>query len=484
MNAIKNINVISLLILIIIAVVFLVMESQIIVAAVLAVLSLLSLFIPKIGSKKSSDDELIDKIKYTVEQVKEGKLASRIVIFNNNTPLENVAWNINKCLDQVEIILRESRNTIDAVGRGEMHRSMFPAGLQGEFKETAYRIQKAIYSMKANENYKIKGQLSSTFSKFNNGIKGNFDVITTDINKTERSFIEVASSSSEASTSALKTFNAVETTAEQIKSLSELVINTADAINVMDTNVNDITMVVNLIKDIADQTNLLALNAAIEAARAGEHGRGFAVVADEVRKLAERTQKATGEISITIQNLQQQSSSISDNSLAMSTIANSTSDTMNTFSDTMNCFTEDLTSMSKLSNKSSFTLYLSNFKIHHILFKSDAYSSIVNGNVSENPKEDHTHCRFGEWYYGVGAKHFANNSIFKQMGFHHAEIHKLINENLACAYESVCLKESVSNKEIMDKFQKTEEHINKFFDLLDRFSEEVGEEIKTNEVIV
>lgn len=113
-----------------------------------------------------------------------------------------------------------------------------------------------------------------------------------------------ADSAQHAADTTQKGFDVVRHTVDGIRQRGEGTKANAKLVESLGARSDQIGAIVSTIEDIADQTNLLALNAAIEAARAGEMGRGFAVVADEVRALAERTTRATKEISEMIRAIQ------------------------------------------------------------------------------------------------------------------------------------------------------------------------------------
>jgi len=441
------------------------LEAAILIFGTLAI----SLFVP--STKKEDASKQYDNIIRVVKKVSEGYLSDRITIHEDHTKTGKLAWSINDMLDQVEVLLRETRSSIEHVRDGKHYRTMFPSGLHHEFADTAILINDAIDSMKDNAVFQLRGEFADEFAKNAKGTQEGFSVITHDISTGSDEMSRVSAKISSVADLSEESYKTINSVYDDLNALHGKIENTSHSIISMNEQAQSISSIVELIKDIAEQTNLLALNAAIEAARAGEHGRGFAVVADEVRKLAEKTQKATSEISISVQGLQQQSNDIQTNSEEMNEVANKSLESIDEYKDVQNSLNDDIHAAAESAQLTSDRLLVALAKVDHIFYKTKAYSTITNGTTHDELDTDHHNCRFGKWFDEEGKNIFGSCNTYDKIFEPHKSVHKYTIENYAIAKEGVnALRE---NKEtIVNNFVKIEKASAQLFGLLNTLVEE------------
>jgi len=204
-----------------------------------------------------------------------------------------------------DFTLRAQVRATDEAGQTAVAFNQLVEQMQGSLREVLVNAERiADASDRASGVARQVSEASSRQSESASAMASAIEEMTVSINHITESTHDAQHRAHEAGSAADSGATIISKTNNEMDQIAGTVQTAGETINDLGRQSDKISGIMQVIKEVADQTNLLALNAAIEAARAGEQGRGFAVVADEVRKLAERTRKATEEISQMVLTMQ------------------------------------------------------------------------------------------------------------------------------------------------------------------------------------
>jgi len=427
------------------------------------------LFIATIIRKSITDG--IDKFTKLIGHAAKGDFSRKCESSEHETELGIMGRNLSNLLQHIGNLIKEINDTITQAAQGEFSNKISSAGMEGEFVVAINNVSKSIEYMHDQYNKGLRDTFNARLSENSINVSESLTVIQANLKTNIQNLKSITSATKSAAELSNNSRDNINEAVAELHMLNEQVGINNSSIEELANQTNSITSVIELITDIADQTNLLALNAAIEAARAGEHGRGFAVVADEVRKLAERTHKATSEISVSIKSLQQGMNEIQGSSESMKETVDTSTRKIEEFENTLVELSDGSNHIVESSYMMENNVFVVLAKIDHILYKSRAYNSLMSLKPILKAVDSH-HCNLGVWYDGEGKNRFSCTSSYPKIAAPHKIVHNNANTNLNFIQNNA-ENDTLKNADIIvHNFDKMEEASAELFALMDAMLEE------------